>query len=1346
MKPENVVEILQDGESAGSGYLISPSHVLTARHVLRPAALGTVCAVWPLGAADDAALPLSQRKRPPPRPARVAWISASLDVAVVELKTTGRLVGIRPELVAFGIVADDGHSYRFIGSGLPEASGNDERRVEGTFNWVRPSLRFDVNVENGPPRDWQKWAGFSGTAIFSGDLLVGVVRTVDKNWNGAVLEATPVEHILQDRSFVAYLRRSRLSMPVARKATRAGSRLAGMAVDQVSGRYRKLLAEQLSKVWIPGEQEPRLLQNVFVDLRLHANLRPASRAAWAGMMDSTLRRRRNVLPELSADENEAAGTPSEKAITADDLLRRRIRAVILGAPGLGKSTLLRYIALKLLAEGSRLPVFLELKRISRDAFEKAGGSLSELLYDRAFAAVVQPSAAEREALKEFFRSCLDAGKIAVLLDGLDEIRGKELLSDFGNAITEFMQSAYSANDLLISMRPYAFSSQFPGLAEMEIAPMSAVQTEKFLMHYYGNDTALQELLTPLLHRPELQELASNPGLLGLLVRLYGRQGEIIGDRLELYREIANSLLTKLDAEKSVLRAFHIPDPDGSLKRDFLEHLAYEQLFGGRDDDVGRLLFDGDVIRDQAARFCALRKLGTVEPRLLAEDIKATPLLRQLGPDGHAFAHLTMQEYLAAAALVRSNDCLGLFARAYFDPAIAELEVLPMAIGLAANPDDFYSILEKLPDSLDFINLRLRVRSLAYAPRVGGDHLWQIGDQLAALILDQSPYLRVVWRSLLGTTRRSADVIAGRLADLLRSGRKEVRQVCATVLGYLGGGRAAGLLLQSLKQDDDDGVRQRAASWLPRIAGEQAIPHLINSLARENSLFRHRAINGIAHIGGGRSMQALLGLLKSDDSHNRFYAACALGEMGARQALSDLLAALKDETGGQVREGAAMGLEALGDARSVPALLDTLQDCSDDDLAGRIAGALARIAGERALSGLIKILLARSSTATGRHWAAYALGQIGDLRAMSVLRRALKDPEEAVRAGAVAALAEIASEQMVPDLLKTLTDRREGSFVRQKAAESLGKLRDLRAVPTLLAVLDDCLRKIDPDSENDDYDIAREAVDALHRIGGQQVIQGLLAQIGNMVGDERDARYLYWATELCEESGYLALAGILPKVYGAVDAWRPHDLARQRIIQAMAKAGDTRATAVLHEALRDDNQLIRLWAAEGLGAAGGSEVSIVCLEALKNDLPNLCERDVVLRVAGETAVPDLLASMKDAAFERLWYAAKALRRIDGKLLAGGLLLALSHADEFVRRRAAEVVAYYRCDPETVSELSRLAANDPSEAVRNAAAKARDQLVRNKSVSRPPLKRPVHWPQARPSLVRRGGSARRPSRRS
>jgi HEAT repeat protein len=173
---------------------------------------------------------------------------------------------------------------------------------------------------------------------------------------------------------------------------------------------------------------------------------------------------------------------------------------------------------------------------------------------------------------------------------------------------------------------------------------------------------------------------------------------------------------------------------------------------------------------------------------------------------------------------------------------------------------------------------------------------------------------------------------------------------------------------------------------------------------------------------------------------------------------------------------------------------------------------------------------------------------------------------------------------------------------------------------------------------------------------------------------------------------------------------------------MAKAGDARAEAVLREALRDDNQLVRLWAAEGLGAAGGREASMVCLEALKKDLGNVCERDVLLRVAGETAVPDLLASMKDAPFDRRWYAAKALRRIGGKTLAGGLLRALSHTDEFVRQRAAAVVAYYRRDPDAANELSRLAATDASKAVRNAATKARDQLVRSESVWRSPLTQP------------------------
>ena len=73
--------------------------------------------------------------------------------------------------------------------------------------------RFDIDVISAIPRDWTKWGGFSGAAIFADDLLVGVVRTVDENWNGGVLEATPAVWLLDDSSFKEYFEDAGLPIP-----------------------------------------------------------------------------------------------------------------------------------------------------------------------------------------------------------------------------------------------------------------------------------------------------------------------------------------------------------------------------------------------------------------------------------------------------------------------------------------------------------------------------------------------------------------------------------------------------------------------------------------------------------------------------------------------------------------------------------------------------------------------------------------------------------------------------------------------------------------------------------------------------------------------------------------------------------------------------------------------------------------------------------------------------------------------------------------------------------------------------------------------------------------------------
>ncbi len=191
--------------------------------------------------------------------------------------------------------------------------------------------------------------------------------------------------------------RERLSLPVRFPA------------DELVARYCQRLSEKVSRVRIFGDEQSRELDQVFVELLINEEYdRRPNQAEFPGLMDAELRRMRSVFGDADeyrdregVDDPDRRFVKTKRTIKPDELLRRHTHAVVTGAPGCGKTTLLRYLAWQTLkhwrggistASGSerssldapnadatlatargtdsdsRLPVFLELKQLTAADF------------------------------------------------------------------------------------------------------------------------------------------------------------------------------------------------------------------------------------------------------------------------------------------------------------------------------------------------------------------------------------------------------------------------------------------------------------------------------------------------------------------------------------------------------------------------------------------------------------------------------------------------------------------------------------------------------------------------------------------------------------------------------------------------------------------------------------------------------------------------------------------------------------------------------------------------------------------------------------------------------------------
>jgi formylglycine-generating enzyme required for sulfatase activity len=264
---------------------------------------------------------------------------------------------------------------------------------------------------------------------------------------------------------------------------------------------------------------------------------------------------------------------------------------------------------------------------------------------------------------------LRAGTAFLLLDGLDEVPVSDtradaevyprdlLLTGLGDALPVWLKAG---NRVLLTSRPYGLGEdglRKLGLPQAPLEPLPEPLQYLFVarwFHALGKAEQTNGLIATLQERDDLAPLAENPMMLTALCVLWDSGGRLPEDRYEPYRRIVGNVLfhrfrdevrqreparARLEA---IAHGMHVGDPESPRDSPTAE-ISYLEI-----DHILRAFAADDSYNERGA-------VGPVARR--EELLTRSGLLLPRPGDRAAFYHLSVQEFLAAERILRTEDDL-----------------------------------------------------------------------------------------------------------------------------------------------------------------------------------------------------------------------------------------------------------------------------------------------------------------------------------------------------------------------------------------------------------------------------------------------------------------------------------------------------------------------------------------------------------------------------------------------------------------------------------------------------------------------------------------------------------------
>lgn len=287
--------------------------------------------------------------------------------------------------------------------------------------------------------------------------------------------------------------------------------------------------------------------------------------------------------------------------------------------------------------------------------------------------------------------------------------------------------------------------------------------------------------------------------------------------------------------------------------------------------------------------------------------------------------------------------------------------------------------------------------------------------------------------------------AGRRSAKLRTAiNDQAGSVKARVVKALGKTGDLGVLplIEAATKDELSTVRIAAYGALIRLGKKDAWTQLQQAAESLNPEDRADAIRTIADLNDQRGVPIMLESLSYKQPSVRGAAARGLGHLGRKEARGQIEQLLKDPIPA-VRESAVGSLADLGGAESVPLLTRTLSDGTPTVRASAIAGLLQLGQSYRTVAATAQALAQQSDTAM-RASAAFALGRATKANAsgaISLLTSLTADPLPGPKIVALRSLGHVGDRELVPLMKEALHDTNDA--VRATAAGALLHLLQLK---------------------------------------------------------------------------------------------------------------------------------------------------------------------------------------------------------------------------------------------------------------------------------------------------------------